>query len=119
MTYSNCSTIIAKPATFNELMWVAYDLLHISKPVIAFVALSHDEVEPLESDYPTIKQATRVIFRVEKRPTLQQLVDQELMEEAAPSTLSGKQVGSIHPEFPNDIPFLLTHALAADKLLRP
>jgi hypothetical protein len=96
--------------TFNDLMWVAHDLLYVRKAVIAFVASSHDEVELTEPNYPAIKHATRVIFRVEKRPTLQQLVDQELMEEAASSTLSGKQVGSTHPEFPHNIPFLLTRA---------
>jgi hypothetical protein len=36
-------------------MWVAYDLLHVSKPVIAFVASPHDEVELLESDYANLK----------------------------------------------------------------
>lgn len=112
---------LVKTAISNQFMWIPYDLLKATEPVIAFVASRHNqniEVQLLEADYPTVPKGTRVIFRPQGGPTCQELMyyEDKKVEEAraAVGTASDEQVGSIDPEVSNHNRFLLTQALAAD-----
>lgn len=103
VTWANQRTVIQKPPTFNELMWVAYDRLKITQPVIACAYLtSYDlgqyiEVKLDNALYLTVTNGSNVTFRPDGRPSLQEVIDKETKEEEealkAAGTTSGEQVG--------------------------
>jgi hypothetical protein len=87
VNWANQYIAIEKPDTFNELMWVAYDQLQITQPVIACLtpdALDQGSEMKLDKTlYSTITTGSTVVFRPDGRPSLQEVIDKETQEEEA------------------------------------